>query len=123
MRAVGCVVVADDDPGILKLFRDLLSKEGHEVALCPDGQAAIEAVWEREPELLILDLGMPRKSGLDVIRELRAKRNLVPILLVSGAEDHPAIPPALAHSGVAFLAKPFRLAECRRAVARAVAAR
>lgn len=117
------MVVADDDPGILRLFRDLLAKDGHEAALCPDPEAALDAVWEREPELLILDLRMPGKSGLDVIRELRGKRNLVPILLMSGAEDDPLIPPALAHSGVQVLAKPFRLNECRRAMARAVGAR
>jgi CheY-like chemotaxis protein len=117
------VVVADDDPTIRKLLRDLLGQAGYAPTLCPNGQAALDAIRDREADLLITDLEMPGKSGLDVIRELRGKRRLLPIVLMSGVEEHPDIPAALAHSGVDFLPKPFGVAECRRAVARALGVR
>jgi DNA-binding NtrC family response regulator len=119
------VIVADDDPLIRKLLRDLLTQAGYAPTLCPNGQAALDAIYEAavEPDLLVTDLEMPGKSGLDLIRELRSTRRLLPVLLMSGALDHPAIPAALAISGVDFLPKPFRVSECRKAVARAIGAR
>ena len=116
--------MADDDPLIRKLLRDLLTYAGYATTLCPNGQAALDAIYAGDdPELLLTDLEMPGKSGLDLIRELRAARRLLPILLMSGSIDHPAIPAALAISGVDFLPKPFRISECRKAVARAIGAR
>lgn len=117
------VIVADDDPLIRKLLHDLLRKDGYEVELCPDGSSALKRAVEEEPELLILDLQMPGKTGPEVIQELRARRCLAPILLISSDEDPPGLPAALAHSGVNFLPKPFRIGEIRRAVAAAIGAR
>jgi CheY-like chemotaxis protein len=117
------VVVADDDPMVRKLLHELLTRAGYAVTACASGQAALDAIYDAEPELLLTDLQMPGRSGLEVIRELRGRRLLLPIVLMSGIEEHPDIPAALAHSGVDFLPKPFRVAECRKAVARALGVR
>lgn len=117
------VIVADDDPLIRKLLQELLRKDGYEVDACPDGCSALELALADEPELLILDVEMPGKTGPEVVRMLRARRCLAPVLLISGDEDPPGLPAALALSGVSFLPKPFRIGECRRAVGAAVGAR
>lgn len=117
------VVVADDDPLIRKLLGDLLGKDGHEVTLCPDGRSALEAALAREPELLISDLEMPGMSGLELIRDLRARLCRAPVLLIPSDPDHPSIPAALGCSGVDVLPKPFRVGEVRKAIARTVGAR
>lgn len=113
------VIVADDDPLVRQLLKDLLTREGLDVALCPDGNAALrQAEADGEASLFILDLEMPTLSGVDVIRGLRSRRLLTPVLLISSAEEHPDLPAALAFSGVEFLPKPFRIGEIRRHVAR-----
>ena len=114
------VIVADDDLLVRQLLRDLLSREGFDVGICADGLDALRRAELEEPALWVLDLEMPKASGIELIRGLRARRVLTPVLLLSGAEDHPAIPAALAHSGVELLLKPFRIGEFRRAVARAL---
>lgn len=119
MNSMSRVIVADDDSLVRQLLKDLLTREGLEVELCPDGEEALRrAEADGEAALFILDLEMPKLSGLEVIRALRARRILTPVLLVSAAEDHPGIPAALALSGVQFLPKPFRVAEIRESVGR-----
>jgi DNA-binding NarL/FixJ family response regulator len=69
------LVLADDHPLILKGLDDLARSEGFEVlARCKDGEETLAAVRAHSPDVLILDLGMPRKDGLEVLRELRKER-------------------------------------------------
>ena len=79
------VLFADDHEATRQMVRDLLQSAGHEVALAPDGAAALRAVDERAPDLLILDRGMPGASGIDVCRVV--KRNPftvgIPILMLT----------------------------------------
>jgi len=81
------VLVADDSETILLLMRTRLELAGHEVETAADGQEVTELVRESEPDLLLLDAMMPRKSGLDALRELRAAGVAVPVLIVSAHQD------------------------------------
>jgi DNA-binding response OmpR family regulator len=85
------VLVADDSETILLLLRTRLEMEGHDVETAADGQEVIEAVHSRSeekgPDLLLLDAMMPRKSGIDALRELRAEGNRTPALIVSAHQD------------------------------------
>lgn len=82
------VLVAEDDPKQAELIRRYLEREGHTAAVVHDGRAAIEEVRRREPDLLIVDVMMPRVDGLDVCRILRRESEL-PILVLTArsAED------------------------------------
>ncbi|HEX6665019.1 MAG TPA: response regulator [Solirubrobacterales bacterium] len=81
------ILVADDSETILLLMRTRLELAGHEVETAVDGQEVTELVGENEPDLLLLDAMMPRKSGIDALRELRAAGVAIPALIVSAHQD------------------------------------
>ncbi|MFC4534467.1 response regulator transcription factor [Sphaerisporangium dianthi] len=76
------VVVAEDDVKQAELVRRYLEHEGHEVVAVYDGRAALDAVRDRAPDLLVLDVMMPKVDGLDVCRVLRAESDL-PVLMLT----------------------------------------
>lgn len=84
------VLIADDSETILLLMRTRLEMEGYEVITAADGVEVIEAM-RREvaapPDILLLDAMMPRKSGIDALRELRADGVEIPVLIVSAHQD------------------------------------
>ncbi|MFF3171764.1 response regulator transcription factor [Streptomyces sp. NPDC057900] len=77
------VIVAEDDEKQAELLRRYLEREGHSVTLVGDGLAALDLVRQREPDLLVLDVMMPRADGLDVVRVLRAERRELPVLMLT----------------------------------------
>src|SRR4029077_1642644 len=84
------VVIADDHPLVLRGLESLLGSEPdfQVVAQCADGEQALEAVRVHKPDILVLDLHMPRKNGLEVLKELKAGK--VPtraVLLVAELDD------------------------------------
>jgi CheY-like chemotaxis protein len=66
------VVLAEDDPDLAEMNRIALTADGHHVEVARDGVEALEAVRRVEPDLLVLDMQMPRANGLEVVEELRA---------------------------------------------------
>jgi DNA-binding response OmpR family regulator len=83
------ILVADDSETILLLLRTRLEMEGHEVDAAADGEDVVTAVL-RDPsahDLLLLDAMMPRKSGIDALRELRENGIETPALIVSAHTD------------------------------------
>ncbi|MBA4012883.1 MAG: two-component system response regulator CreB [Phenylobacterium sp.] len=80
------ILIADDDPHIRQLLAFALEKAGYEVVEAEDGEAALERAQSAAPDLLVLDLNMPRLNGLDVCRQLRAKGEL-PILILSSRDE------------------------------------
>jgi two-component system response regulator MprA len=81
------VLVADDSETILLLMRTRLELAGYEVDAANDGQEVIELMAASDPDLLLLDAMMPRKSGIDALRELRAAGVVTPALIVSAHQD------------------------------------
>jgi CheY-like chemotaxis protein len=82
------VLVADDSETILLLMRTRLEMAGHTVATAADGQEVLDAITDGGlPDLLLLDAMMPRKSGIDALRELRDAGHEVPALIVSAHQN------------------------------------
>lgn len=116
------VLLADDHPivleGLAGLFR--LEPDFEVVAACPDGDAALAAVREHRPDLLILDLNMPRKDGLAVVRALRSEGRTTRIVLLTALLGDDAVVEAV-RLGVRGLvlkdAAPRTLIQCARRVA------
>lgn len=97
----------------------MLSGDGCAVDLCEDGASALEAARSGAHALLVLDVLMPRLTGLEVLREVRAWGSRVPVMLISGTLWDGVVRAASAVSGpTVCLAKPFGPAEFRRALAR-----
>ncbi len=103
------VLVADDSETILLLLRTRLEMAGHQVETAADGQEVTEAVHregpDHQPDVLLLDAMMPRKSGIDALRELRAEGIDTPALIVSAHQDDADAPTDLKISG--YVTKPI----------------
>jgi DNA-binding response OmpR family regulator len=79
------ILVAEDDPKQAELIRRYLEREGHQAVVVHDGRAAIDEARRRTPDLLVLDVMMPKVDGLDVCRVLRADGNIPIIMLTARA--------------------------------------
>jgi DNA-binding response OmpR family regulator len=66
------ILVVDDEPHIVDVVRAYLEREGHEVSTAADGESALAAAVGSSPDLVVLDVMLPKRSGFDVLRELRA---------------------------------------------------
>lgn len=105
------ILVVDDDLPILTLMRNLLREFGFEARVANTGAAALEAVRETMPDLVLLDKNMPGMSGTDVIQALRREGGIahVPVFILSG---EPVEPEELARLGAAgAVMKPFDVME------------
>ena len=81
------VLVVEDELRIARLVRDYLEHAGFQVLVAGDGDAAVSSVRGSRPDLVVLDLGLPRRDGLDVIRELRRTTNVPIVVLTARAEE------------------------------------
>ena len=109
---MACVVVAEDNPDHQRVIAEVVRRLGHEVVVAGDGRAALRAVAERRPELLVADVDMPHLDGLDLCRAIRADPALAhtPVVLITAY----LLPgdPRLADTGaLAVIGKPFGVPE------------
>lgn len=81
------ILVVDDEQSIAKLVQFNLEKEGFAVEVAHDGQIALEKVSKSQPDLLILDLMLPKIDGLEVCRRLRQEKKYLPILMLTAKTD------------------------------------
>jgi two-component system OmpR family response regulator len=100
------VLVVDDDPHIRQLLVFALEKAGLSTREAADGEAALAAVAEHAPDLVVLDINMPRLNGLDVCRRLRAQGDL-PILFLSSRDDEIDRVLGIELGGDDYVTKPF----------------
>jgi two-component system phosphate regulon response regulator PhoB len=104
------VLVVDDEPMVRNLLRRLLSLEGYEVLEAEDGQSAIDLVRTNKPDLVLLDVMLPSRDGLDVLSELRRTTN-VPVILVTARGDDADRVVGLKMGADDYVVKPFSAAE------------
>jgi len=104
------LLIADDDPQLVRALRITLSAHGYDVAAAPDGSAAITLAAQTHPDLILLDLGMPQLDGIRVIQALRGWTN-IPIIVVSGRTGSADKVEALDAGADDFVTKPFQIDE------------
>lgn len=78
------ILIVDDDEGVRAVLSFVLERQGHEVIIATNGREALRLFGEKQPELVMTDLVMPDKEGLETILELRRKHPRVPIIAMSG---------------------------------------
>ncbi len=101
------ILIADDDPKLLKMLRRTLAYEGFDVITATDGQTAIQMVYEARPDALILDWLMPGLDGLGVLQALREEKNQVPILMLTARDAVEDRVEGLDQGADDYLIKPF----------------
>jgi DNA-binding response OmpR family regulator len=104
------VLIVDDEPMLRNLLSRLLRMEGYEVIEAPDGQVALDMVAAHEPDLVLLDVMMPARDGLDVLGDLR-KTSDVPVILVSALGEEADRVLGLKMGADDYVVKPFSAAE------------
>ena len=103
------ILIADDEPNILISLEFLLKRAGYQVSLARDGQAALDAILRDRPALVLLDVMMPKKTGLEVCQAVRADEacNGVRILMLTAKGRDTDVAKGLALGADAYMTKPF----------------
>src|ERR671910_3822431 len=106
----GRVIVVEDDVEIADVLRRTLRQKGHEVRTAGDGEEALEQVAAFMPDLVILDLGLPKLDGVEVLRQLRSGDD-VPVLILTARSDVDDRVEGLDTGADDYLVKPFERQE------------
>jgi DNA-binding response OmpR family regulator len=103
------ILIADDEPNILISLEYLMQREGFAVSLARDGKEALDAILRDPPDLVLLDVMMPRKTGLEVCQAVRADPRLkgVRILMLTAKGRETDVAKGLALGANAYVTKPF----------------
>ena len=86
-HAVSSILVVDDEPHIREIVGSYLTREGHEVRYAADGDDALAQALDVEPDLIVLDVMLPGRSGFDVLRELRAAGRRPAVIMLTARDD------------------------------------
>lgn len=105
------VLVVEDDPSIAIGLRINLESEGYDVQVAEDGERGLELARTMEPDLIILDVMMPKRNGLEVLHDLRSEGRTVPIIILSAKSAEMDKVAGLELGAEDYVAKPFSLAE------------
>ena len=123
------VLVVDDEPHIVEVIRAYLVREGHAVDVAGDGDAALASAKANAPDLVILDVMLPRRSGFEVLRELRSTGAGAAVIMLTARDDVIDRVAGLELGADDYVTKPFeprelvaRVAAVLRRVGRPVAA-
>jgi len=108
MRTPPRVLIVDDNPANVDILRARLAANGYEIVTASDGEQALDAVRQHLPDLVLLDVMMPKLDGIEVCRRLRADASIpfVPIILVTAKSEPKDVVAALEAGGDEYLTKP-----------------
>lgn len=103
------VLIADDEPNIVISLEYLMKREGYEVLVARDGQEAIDAILRERPQLVLLDVMMPVKTGFEVCQAVRATDSVkdTPILMLTAKGRETDVAKGLGVGATAYMTKPF----------------
>jgi FixJ family two-component response regulator len=117
----GEIFVVGDDPVVREALTVVLAQLGYRVTGFADGEAFLAAARTRTPACILLDVHLPGRSSLHLLRDLRAEHYMVPIFIISGQGDNSMAVEAIKYGALDFIQKPFDaemiLGRVRRAVA------
>lgn len=109
-----CILVCEDDPAMLRIFQFLLMQQGiRKVLTTSRGESVAQMADKERPNLILLDLMLPGRDGIDVLRELKAGETTrgIPVIVVSGKESQEQVQQAMMAGAVDYVIKPFEPAD------------
>jgi DNA-binding response OmpR family regulator len=105
------ILVVEDEPSLIFTLRDTLESEGYDVVVSEEGTQAIEMVKEHKPDLMLLDIMLPGKSGYDIMEELRKEKYTFPVIMLTAKDQEPDKVKGLSLGADDYLTKPFGVKE------------
>jgi DNA-binding NtrC family response regulator len=112
------VLVVDDEASIRESLADALTEEGLAVHLVADGRAALAAIADEVPDVVLADVRMPELGGLALLRAIRSRDQAIDVILMTAFDDMPTVAAAMREGAADFLTKPLDLHELRRVLRR-----
>lgn len=112
------VLIAEDEPGILESLDFILTRAGWKIHIVTDGETVFDTVRQMKPRVLVLDIMLPRRSGLEILKQIRADTTLkdLPVLMLSAKGQAHDKQTAIELGANAFVSKPYANAEVVEAV-------
>jgi len=103
------ILVVDDEINILQTLTDLLSSSGYEVVTAMDGKAGIEMAKKAKPDLVLLDIMMPKVSGIELLKQVKSKTKHahIPIIVLSAKSNIETIEEAMKNYADKYITKPY----------------
>jgi DNA-binding response OmpR family regulator len=107
------VLVVDDEPNIAKIVKKQLEVSGYDVIVAVDGEMALTKIREEHPEVILLDVMLPKRNGYEVLGILKQDEQLkhIPVMMLTARAQQQDQQASLEHGADAYLAKPFQLEE------------
>src|SRR5205809_3840362 len=105
------ILIVEDEPNMVAGLRDNFEFEGYQVITSPDGLAGLERALSETPDLVLLDVMMPRMSGLDVCKQLKSKRPSIPVIMLTARGQEVDKIVGLELGADDYVTKPFSIRE------------
>lgn len=105
------ILLAEDEPALGLIIKESLETRNFNVILCENGEKAYEAYKEAKPELLVLDVMMPKKDGFTLAKEIRMEDNTIPIIFLTAKSQTQDVVQGFTIGGNDYLKKPFSMEE------------
>jgi DNA-binding response OmpR family regulator len=105
------ILLAEDETSLGQILKETLETRDFEVLWCEDGEKALEVYLENSPELLVLDVMMPKKDGFTLAKEIRLKNDTIPILFLTAKSQVKDVVEGFSIGGNDYLKKPFSIEE------------
>ncbi len=100
------ILITDDDPQARETLRDIVAPHGYRTLMADSGEAAVDVIRQNEVHLALMDMHLPRLSGLDALVLARQFRGAIPAILITGDQDDNLVRRALSEHAFCVLAKP-----------------
>lgn len=121
--SAGHILIVDDEPEICQMLQELFARRGYQARSVTDGAAAVRAVLDDPPDVVLLDIAMPRLGGIEALTAIRAIAPAVKVIMVSGQADLEVAKRSLAYGAFDYVAKPLDLAYLNSSVEAALLAK
>ena len=114
------ILIVDDDKSLQEFLEIFLTKEGFQVAVAGDGEEALSYLSKNPADLVLADIRMPRLDGISFLRALRARGLDIPVIMITAYASLDTAVAAKQEGAFDYVAKPFKLAELRKLIQRAL---
>ena len=114
------ILIADDETFVLKVLKDRFTHWGFVVETASDGEETLEKITSFKPQLLILDLKMPKLNGIEVLKQTRVRHPHISILILTASPSKSTFKTCLKSGAVDYILKPFNLENLQERIERAL---